>query len=196
MGYIRLIDKEHQDKFKMVWDKGNYRGGSTALRMANKIFSLIPETATINDYGCGTGRAEVEIHKYRPNQYILMIDITKDAVEQEALNLIEDISSHILFKEADLSDLGDIEKTDWGICINTLMTVQKDKLDIILSEIKRTCNNLTIEMYDLPDNRLGMDLTTVKMNKVEWKEKLLKYWKEVLFEQSIEPPHRYIFVCK
>ena len=80
--------------------------------------------------------------------------------------------------------------------INTLMTVQKDKLDTILNELKRTCNNLIVEMYDLPDFRCGWDLTTVKMNSIQWTEKLLERWKIVSFTQSKESKSRYIFICK
>ena len=52
-----MIDQDHKNKFEKVWDKGNYRLGSTAQRMVPIILANIPEGVTINDYGCGTGRA-------------------------------------------------------------------------------------------------------------------------------------------
>jgi len=191
-----MIDKKHQEKFKSVWNKGDYRRGSTAERMLPLLLDVIPEEATINDYGCGTGRMEVEINKIRPQQSILMIDITEEALEKEAINLLVSSTARVFFKEMDISDLGIIRKAHWGICINTLMTVQPEKLDKILLEIKRTCENLIVEMYDLSDKRLGMEMTTVKKNKIEWAEKLMEYWSSVSFEQSKESKNRYIFICK
>lgn len=189
-----MLDLNQQNKFKTVWEKGDYRMGSTAQRLVPFILKNILETATINDYGCGTGRAEVEIYKARPNQKINMYDITADALEPEVKNLIG--VKPLTFTEVDLADLGNIPKADWGICINTLMVVQRDKLDTILAELKRTCKNLIVEMYDLPDFRCGWDLTTVKMNSIQWAEKLLEHWKIVSFTQSKESKSRYIFVCR
>jgi len=189
-----MLDIVQQNKFKTVWEKGNYRMGSTAQRLVPFLLNHIPETATINDYGCGTGRAEVEIYKVRPNQKINMYDITIDALELAVKNLIG--VKPLTFTEVDLADLGDIPYADWGICINTLMTVQKDKLDVILSELKRTCKNLIVEMYDLPDFRCGWDLTTVKMDSIQWTEMLLEHWHIVSFTQSKESKSRYIFICK
>ncbi len=78
-----LIDAMHQRKFREIWDRGNYRLGSTALRMVPMIIDKIPDGATINDYGSGTGRAEIELLKYRAYK-INMIDIAENALEEEA----------------------------------------------------------------------------------------------------------------
>ena len=188
-----MLDTVQQEKFKTIWEKGNYRTGSTAQRLVPFLLNHIPETVTINDYGCGTGRAEVEIYKVRPNQKINMYDITIDALDPAVKELMN--SKPLTFTEVDLADLGDIPKADWGICINTLMVVQKDKLDTILNELKKTCNNLIVEMYDLPDFRCGWDLTTVKMNSIQWMERLSEHWKIVSFTQSKESKSRYIFIC-
>ena len=188
------MDLIQQNKFKEVWAKGNYRMGSTAQRLVPFLLQYIPVEATINDYGCGTGRAEVEIYKLRPNQKINMFDITIDALEDEIKSLIG--IKPLTFTEVDLANLGDIPFADWGICINTLMVVQFNSLHDILSGLKRTCKNLIVEMYDLPDIRLGQDLTTVKMNASQWLKKLSEHWRDVSFIQSKESKSRYIFICK
>ena len=183
---------EHKDKFEQVWEKGDYRRGSTAQRLVPFILDLIPENKSINDYGCGTGRAELEILKQRPEQEINMVDIALNALEFDILE-----HPNVYFQCSDLSYLGkNFPKADWGLCINTLMTVQPDKLDMILSEVKRTCDNLIFEAYDMDDFRLGKNMTTVKKNKEEWESKLKEFWKTVLFYPSSESKRRYIFVCK
>ena len=183
-----MIDQDHQKKFVEVWDKGEYRRGSTAQRLVQRLMGWIPESASINDYGCGTGRAEVEIHKLRPTQKITMIDITQTAVEDEA--------KIYPFIEADLCDLSEVPEADWGMCINVLMTVQADKLDLILFNIKNTCKNLIVEVYDWQDVRLGKELTTIIMTKEQWGAKLKEYWPVVEYEQDHGNARRFIYICK
>jgi len=189
------MDQQHKDKFEQIWDNGNYRQGSTALRMVPLIMSTIPAGSTINDYGCGTGRAEVELMR-KSSYYINMIDIAENAIEAEALEILQRKDSPLKFYNADLCDLSQVPFAEWGICINTLMTVQADRLDVILSEIRRTCKNLIVEAYDMDDHRLVWQMTTVKMNAAGWMDTLCQYWRIVEFIQSKEHARRYIFVCR
>lgn len=189
-----VIDQEHQKKFELIWSKGDYRRGSTAQRLTEMFLSYIPYEATINDYGSGTGRAEIEILQRRHEQKICMIDIAKNALEQPAKALVD--RGILKFIHADLTDLSSVPHADWGLCINVLMTVQKDKLETIVKQIRNTCDNLFFEAYDLKDFRLGMDMTTVKLSKPQWESLFLRFWPEVIFIQSPESNHRYIFVCK
>lgn len=183
---------EHKEKFEKVWEKGDYRRGSTAQRMLYFILNHIPDNCSINDYGSGTGRLEVELLKEIPDKEINMVDIANNALE---FNIMQ--YPNVTFKCSDLSFLGeDFPKADWGLCINTLMTVQPEKLDKILSEIRRTCNKLIFEAYDMDDFRLGQNMTTVKKNREEWQSKLKEFWETVLFYPSPESKRRYIFVCE
>jgi len=183
---------EQKEKFEKIWNEGDYRRGSTAQRLVPFLLEQIPEGCTINDYGCGTGRAEIEILQHRPDQIINMVDIARNALEFDVLQY-----KPLSFKVSDLSDLGeDFPKAEWGICINTLMVVQPEKLDSILSEIKRTCDNFIFEAYDLNDVRCGMNLTTIAKNKNGWEEKLKEFWQDVQFHTSKESNRRFIFVCK
>jgi len=191
-----MIDQDHKNKFEKVWDKGNYRLGSTAQRMVPIILANIPEGVTINDYGCGTGRAEVEIFQQRPAQKINMIDIAENALETSALKILTNPGSPLSFILADLTDLSAVPHSEWGICINVLMTVQPDKLDMILSEIRGTCDNLIMEVYNLSDVRCEIEMTTIKQDFLWWDDKLREYWPNVEFIQSKEHRQRFIFICR
>ena len=183
---------EHR-RFVELWDKGNYRGGSTAQRLVDRILVHIPEGASIHDYGSGTGRAEVEILKRRMGKHrITMIDIAPNALEDECLALMDD---KLKFLHADISDIGLLPVADWGLVINTLMTVPRETLDACLREIRRTCKNLFFEAYDMDDFRMGSNQTKTKLNATEWKLKLLEHWPEVYEEHSPESDRRYIFIC-
>jgi SAM-dependent methyltransferase len=183
--------QEFRDWFKLVWISGDYRRGSTAQRLVPMILQHVPAGSTINDYGSGTGRAEVELMQvdgYRIN----MVDIAENALEDEARAMLGD---RLTFREGCLWDLpADMPHADWGLCINVLMTCPPHRIDQILSEIRRTCTNLFFEAYDIPDVRLGKDHTLTKKNAAEWKAKLSEYWPSVIQEKASHD-YRFIFIC-
>ncbi|MFA5158607.1 MAG: class I SAM-dependent methyltransferase [Patescibacteria group bacterium] len=175
--------------FNDVWEKGDYRRGSTALRMIPFLQKFIPQGSVINDYGSGTGRADVELIKlgYKVN----MVDFADVALEDEAKGLI---GENLTYTVSDLSELPEeFPVANWGICINVLMTVEPDKLDKIMLEMKRTCKNLIIEVYDRPDVRLGKDRTLIKGNANFWLTEMTKYW-TILESYPGECQGRYIVV--
>ncbi len=74
--------------FREVWEKGDYRRGSTAQRLVPFLRRYIPDGSIINDYGSGTGRAEVIMMQF--DYKINMVDIADNALEDEARALIGD----------------------------------------------------------------------------------------------------------
>ena len=182
------------DEFNEIWEKGDYRRGSTCQRLVPFLLQFIPEGSTINDYGSGTGRAEILLleHGYKVN----MVDHASVALEDATRALIGERLTYTVSPLECLPD--DFPKAEWGICINVLMTVEPDKLDAIMKEMRRTCDNLIIEVYDRADVRLGKDLTLVKGNAEFWACEMGKYWPVV--ESMTSPEHygRYITIgrCK
>ena len=178
------------DEFNEIWEKGDYRRGSTCQRLVPFLLQLIPEGATINDYGSGTGRAEVLLleHGYKVN----MVDHASVALEDATRALIGERLTYTVSPLECLPD--DFPKAEWGICINVLMTVEPDKLDAIMKEMRRTCDNLIIEVYDRADVRLGKDLTLIKGNAEFWACEMSKYWPAVEYMPSPEHYGRYITV--
>jgi len=187
--------KEWQERFERIWDpagEGNYRQGSCGARLAPLFVHYIKPGQTINDYGSGTGRAAVVIHK-QGNYRINMVDIAPNALEEEAKSLLgDDLTFHL----APLWKLPEgFPHANWGYCADVLMTVPPEKLDNILNEIHRTCDNLFLEVYDWPDVRLGIDLTTIKEGPGWWESQLRKFWPRVERLESPEHNRRYMFVC-
>ena len=178
--------------FNEIWEKGNYRLGSTCLRLLPFLRQYIPEGSVVNDYGSGTGRAERGLLEFCSR--VNMVDFASVALEDETKVLISD---RLTYTVAPLENLPvDFPVADWGICINVLMTVDPGKLDAILREIRRTCRNLIIEVYDLPDVRLGRNLTTIVGDAAWWADKMREYWSIVKSVKSPEHSHRYITICR
>jgi SAM-dependent methyltransferase len=178
--------------FREVWEKGDYRRGSTAQRLVSFIAGIIPAGSMINDYGSGTGRADVELLKrgYRVN----MVDIADNALEDEARALIGKGLTYMVCPLDRLPDAFPV--AEWGICINVLMLVDPERLDAILAEIRRTCRNLIVEVYDMDDHRLGRNMTTMKGDAKWWADRLAEFWPDVESVKSPEHPRRYITICR
>lgn len=177
-------------EFEEVWEKGDYRRGSTCQRLVPLLSQLIPKGSTINDYGSGTGRAEILL--LEKGYSVNMVDFASNALEEATRALID--GERLTYCISPLECLpDDFPKAEWGICINVLMTVDPDKLDSIMGEMRRTCDNIIIEFYDRPDVRLGKDLTTVKGDMAFWNKKVAEFWPFVVSMNSPEQG-RYITI--
>lgn len=191
------LTEEWKNRFEKMWhpnDQARYRLGSAGARYAKQFMSYVPAGATINEYGSGTGRAVVEIRHQRPDVRINMIDIASNALEPEAKAMIGD---EVTYAIGDLSALpADFPVADWGYCVGVLMLVAPETLDDILSETRRTCRNMFIEVYNLSDVRCNIELTTIRQPWEWWHEKLREFWPRVEFIQSKEHRQRFIFVCR
>lgn len=192
------MNQSWKERFENIWhpdDRAKYRQGSAGQRYAKQFLSYVPEDATINEYGSGTGRAVVEIIKQRPDVKINMVDIADNALEPQAKDLID--GEKITYSICDLSYLpNDFPVADWGYCVGVLMLVEPESLDNILTEMRLKSKNLFIEVYNLSDVRCGIELTTIKQDWSWWLDKLREYWRDVEFIQSKEHSKRFIFICK
>lgn len=178
--------------FDEIWEKAHYREGSTCLRLLPFLRTIIPAGSVVNDYGSGTGRAEKRLLEWCAG--VNMVDFAGAALEDEARALI---GERLTYTVAALDCLPeDFPFADWGICINVLMTVDPGKLDAIQREMRRTCRNLIVEVYDVPDVRLGQNRTLVVGNAEWWAREQGKYWPEIEAVKSPEHPRRYITICR
>jgi SAM-dependent methyltransferase len=184
------MEKPTPELYNEIWTRGDYREGSTCFRLIPFLLERIPEGATINDYGSGTGRAEVELLKY--GYRINMVDWSSVALEEDAKALI---GKNLTYTVSPLESLPiDFPIASWGICINVLMVVDPEKLDAIMKEMRRTCCNLIIETYDVADYRLGEDRTLIKGDLIFWMEQMKKYWPNVEGMVSAEHKRRAIVI--
>jgi len=176
--------------YNEIWENGDYRKGSTCLRLLPFLREHIPAGSVINDYGAGTGRAEKGLLEFCSR--VNMVDFADVALEDEARALIGERLTYTIAPLESLPD--DFPVADWGICINVLMTVDPALLKEIMWEMRRTCRNLIIEVYDLPDTRLGQDLTLIKGDAIFWAGEMRNYWPFVSSYPSPEHARRYITI--
>lgn len=178
------------DLYNEIWEKGAYREGSTCLRLVPWLQEKIPVGSVVNDYGSGTGRAEPLLLEFCSK--VNMVDFASVALEAPTRALIGERLSYLVCPLESLPQ--DFPVADWGICINVLMVVDPLKLQDILAEMRRTCHNLVIEVYDSADVRLGADRTLIKGDAAYWAGEMRKHWPVVESHRSPEHPRRYITI--
>jgi len=178
--------------YNEIWEKGRYRDGSTCLRLLPFLRRYIPPGSVVNDYGSGTGRAEKGLLEFCSK--VNMVDFASAALEDEARSLIGERLTYTVSPLESIPD--DFPVADWGICINVLMTVDPAKLADILKNLRRTCRNLIVEVYDMYDMRLGKNRTLVVGDARWWADTLGDYWPYIEAVNSPEHPRRYITICR
>ena len=72
--------------YNEIWERGDYRRGSTCLRLLPWLRKVIPPGSVVNDYGSGTGRAEKGLLEWCAK--VNMVDWASVALEDEARSLI------------------------------------------------------------------------------------------------------------
>jgi hypothetical protein len=191
---LRLMDKlskEWQEKFEKIWDGPSYRMGSPGQRIVKRFREYAPEGCTVNDYGAGTGRASVELMKlgYQVN----MIDLAKNALENEALGLL---GKGLTFTHASLWDLPkDLPTASWGYCMEVLQVLPYEKLDATLGNIQRTSKNCFFQVANWPDRWNGERANNILEDAEWWEDRLNMVWDKVLSIRSLEIDKRYLFAC-
>lgn len=187
------LSKIWQERFDLIWEKGDYRRGSPGQRIIPVFKGLADQGATVNDYGSGTGRAAVALVEagYRVN----MVDLSLTDMEPEAAGLVAQEQATLT-----IASLWNLPKAfpvaDWGFCVEVLMTLPPDKLDEVLKNIHKTCKNLFVQVAHWDDLRCGIRVNTILEDQDWWEEKLNEFWPEVSRIRSRETDLRYIFVCR
>ncbi len=193
---MRRTTEEQRQVFTEVWDSGRYNLGSPGLRLVPRFLEYVgPAPASINDYGSGTGRAAAELIKrgYR----IHAVEIAPNAMEKEAAEFFEVKANGSTFRLGDIV-AGDyiIPFSGWGYCMEVLMVIPDEQIELAVQNIRKSCLNLFAQVYDRDDVRLGHVVNTVRWPAAKWRELFARYWPEVEQIPSHEIAQRYIYVCK
>ena len=185
---------KQKEKFESIWApeaQGHYRKGSCGQRLVPKFLELV-QPCELNDYGSGTGRSAVELHKH--GFTINMIDIAENALEDEARALL---GKGLKLWIGSLWDLpADFPKTEWGYCADVLMLIPEDRVDDTLKEIRRTCENCFFEVYDWSYKWHETEYTVTQWDDKKWLTKFKEYWPNVGKLKMPDQGERMIFVAR
>jgi len=166
---------EHErDKYERMWDVAAYRNFAPGEALAKQAFIEMGMKSgdTLIDFGCGTGRPAAEFQ--RLGAAVMGIDHATNCLDQGV---------NITFLQCCLWDLPPNLECMYGYCTDVMEHIPPEKVDDVLSEIRRVVRNKTFfQIATFPDGmgrRIGETLHLSVHSTTWWETKLSKHWDSV-----------------
>jgi SAM-dependent methyltransferase len=133
-------DLSERDKYKLMWQTDIYRKVSPGERAVPLILQYLKPKGRVLDFGCGTGRASIELDKL--GHEVMLIDFADNCRDHEALLLP--------FLEHDLTKPIP-QDADFGICCDVMEHIPPDDVLQVLHNIMQAAEKVFFSIGTLPD---------------------------------------------
>jgi SAM-dependent methyltransferase len=133
-----------REKYFRMWSMIAYRQDSPAERIIGDIIWRLNPTSRILDFGCGTGRAALEIKKLGYD--VLMLDF--------ASNCLDDLpAQEVPFVEVDLAEPMPFRE-QYGYCIDVMEHIPTDDVVKVLTNIMNAARKVFFQISTV-DDKMG-----------------------------------------
>jgi SAM-dependent methyltransferase len=157
-------DMTMRDRYRMLWFTDAYRAGSPGERLVPLIVDNLKPDGLVLDFGCGTGRASIELAKR--GIPVLLIDFADNCRDEEAINLP--------FLEWDLTHPMP-PTAKYGMCCDVMEHIPEKDVRVVLNNIMQSAQNVFFSIstaHDVCGALIKEDLhVTVKPHEW-WRERL------------------------
>ena len=170
-------DMTERDKYRMLWHTDMYRSVSPGEGHADLIYSLLEPDSLVLDFGCGTGRAALELHKRGVD--VLLIDFADNCRDEEAMVLP--------FLEWDLTHpLPPSAK--FGMCCDVMEHIPPDDVAKVLENIMNSASRVFFNISTTQDfcGALIHDELHLTVRPAEWWANMLLQFGTIEWQQSNE----------
>ena len=142
--HANMVPMDEREKYEEMWKLDVCRAvapGEHCIERFLDVAKPTPESRVI-DFGCGTGRASVELAKrgFRP----LLVDFVVNSRDPEALDLP--------FVQADLKKLPDGIYSNYGFCTDVLEHIDTPEVGEVIESIMGHCRECFFQVSMVPDN--------------------------------------------
>lgn len=139
-----------QDKYRLMWSFDSYRTNSPSEDLLPYILKLLQPDGQVIDFGCGTGRAALEMSKRGLD--VFLVDFADNCRDQEAIFLP--------FLQWDLCEPLPIH-APYGVCCDVLEHIAPDNVPKVLQNIGMAADKVFISVGtedDTMGNLIGQQL--------------------------------------
>lgn len=169
-------DLSEQEKYQFMWQFDAYREVSPGEELVGLFLTIAKPDGQIIDFGCGTGRASVELAKM--GHSVFLIDITDNCRDEEAMPLP--------FLQWDLSERIPAS-AEYGICCDVMEHIPGTLVRRVLSNIFQSASKVFFSIGTQPDScgvLIGQELhLTVKPH--QWWADFLSQFGTLEFQQEL-----------
>lgn len=178
---------EEQEKYEKMWDIPEYRKNSPGEFLLGRWLAEVePEVGmSINDYGCGPGRAAFKL--FGMGYDVKMFDIAKNSLDPIVEKQIGEKFTAVDLSdpEADLPE----ERADYGYCTDVMEHLPEENVEGFIKNVAKTCNECFFAICLRDDHfgdAIGEDLHLTVKPFMWWRNVLRKYGKIVDARHLIE----------
>lgn len=164
-----------KNKYERMWDVPAYRNHAPGEQLARSAFidMGMSKGDTLIDFGCGTGR---------PAKQFQSLGAKVTGIDHATNCLDPDVS--INFLQGCLWELPPDLRSDYGYCTDVMEHIPPEKVDAVLSEIKRVvAKKVFFQIATFPDGmgkRIGETLHLSVHGPDWWQVKLSEHWGSVI----------------
>lgn len=136
-------DLTERDKYRMMWRLDTYREVSPGEDAVAAFLDRVKPAGMVLDFGCGTGRASIAMHKAGLQPYL--IDFADNCRDEEAVGLP--------FLEWDLTRPLPC-RAPYGFCADVMEHIPTDSVDGVIRNIMGAAKVVFFQISTIPD-RMG-----------------------------------------
>jgi hypothetical protein len=164
-----------KDKYRMMYLSESYREESPGERQVPTIMELLKPEGKIIDFGCGTGRAGIELAKRGLSPFL--IDFADTCRDEEALSLpfLEWDMTHPIPQSA-----------PFGMCCDVMEHIPPKDVSLVIENIMASAENVFFLISTIQDKwgeMIGCELHLTVKPHAWWKAMFDKY--QVTYEQDL-----------
>jgi len=134
-------DLTEQDKYRLLWQFDTYRQVSPGEHAVPTFLEVAKPDGLVIDFGCGTGRAGLELSK--SGHEVLLIDFADNCRDEEAMSLP--------FLEWDLARPIPA-RAHWGFCSDVMEHIAQGQVNDVLANIMEAAETVFFQISTRKDD--------------------------------------------
>ncbi|MDD4971851.1 MAG: DUF115 domain-containing protein [Paludibacter sp.] len=171
-----------QEKYTRMWSRSEYRQASPGEnRVSLFLLAAKPKaTDTVIDFGAGTGRAALLIHRNSPSK-VLMLDFADNCLDEEVR---ANFSDNLRFGIADLTK-PIAHHAKYGYCTDVLEHIPTDDVEKVILNVMNSADSVFFQISTIQDTMgvlIGQHLHLTVDNADWWKNKFVSLGYTVQWE--------------
>lgn len=170
-------DLTEQDKYQLMWQFDAYREVSPGEEMVDLFLEVVKPNSRIIDFGCGTGRASVDL--FKKGHSVFLIDFADNSRDEEAMALP--------FLQWDLTQPIP-QNAEYGICCDVMEHIRPEDVPTVVKNIMQSATTVFFNISTVPDHCgvLIQDDLHLTVRPHAWWKALLSEYGSVSWEREDE----------